>query len=541
MDNILDHVVVQGQRYDIVSPTAFGDYIETIGSACINPDGYAKGSTFLARLGNEQFYYEATAAITQGSAILEGTNCKKTTVTGREAELALEIENLGETVDSLNEAFTNEVNTRSELGAHNCLLFSMTDIIRENNNGSWSGNNFVSKGVTYTCNADGSIKVNSSGASANGFFAYSRFLLASDYEGYILNGSPSGATSSDWGLYIRYYDNSKTLKSEVIFNGNEEISIISDSDHYYFDVCIIVFSGKAPSNVMFYPMLRLATDADTSYQPYAATNQQLTKDDSGLTANAYLNGAVNLLPLREYAFADTDITITTTPNGIVINGTTTKIYNISLIADNDSVRLFTDGILETGKRYKFCGCPKTASVDSYYIYMNFVNNGSVTQIVDIGDGNIIDVPSTATGGNIVILIASGITLNNVLFKPMITVADMPNSDYAHYVPYAMTNRELTENLTVQKTTATSDRVNIIGYDSTNNQYTCPCDGYVYVYAGAGTGFINVFLQTGGVARTVQETNHVVYDAIFVKKGTVVYVNTTQSTASEKSVLFAPLY
>lgn len=107
MDNILDHVVVQGQRYDIVSPTAFGDYIETIGSACINPDGYAQGSTFLARLGNEQFYYEATAAITQGSAILEGTNCKKTTVTGREAELALEIETLGDNVTSLSEALTN--------------------------------------------------------------------------------------------------------------------------------------------------------------------------------------------------------------------------------------------------------------------------------------------------------------------------------------------------------------------------------------------------------------------------------------------------
>lgn len=108
MDNILDHVVVQGQRYDIVSPTAFGDYIETIGSACINPDGYAQGSTFLARLGNEQFYYEATAAITQGSSILEGTNCKRTTVTGREAELASEIETLGDNVTSLSEALTTK-------------------------------------------------------------------------------------------------------------------------------------------------------------------------------------------------------------------------------------------------------------------------------------------------------------------------------------------------------------------------------------------------------------------------------------------------
>ena len=134
MDNILDHVVVQGQSYDIVSPTAFGDYIETIGSACINPDGYAQGSTFLAKFGNEQFYYEATAAITQGSAISEGTNCKRTTVTGREAELALEIENLGETVDSLNQTLSNQVAKCEVLvlstgsSTVNALPYTFTDV-----------------------------------------------------------------------------------------------------------------------------------------------------------------------------------------------------------------------------------------------------------------------------------------------------------------------------------------------------------------------------------------------------------------------------
>lgn len=139
MDNILDHVVVQGQRYDIVSPTAFCDNIETIGSACINPDGYAQGSTFLAKLGNAQFYYEATAAITQGSAILEGTNCKKTTVTGREAELALEIQDLGETVDSLNEALTNRIDENT------------ADINIIESSGNWrTGLRFKNLGTSFT-------------------------------------------------------------------------------------------------------------------------------------------------------------------------------------------------------------------------------------------------------------------------------------------------------------------------------------------------------------------------------------------------------
>lgn len=121
MDNILDHVVVQGQRYDIVSPTAFGDYIETIGSACINPDGYAQGSTFLAKLGNEQFYYEATAAITQDAAINEGTNCKKTTVTGRESELASDIQTLSNKADKVLVITLPNVSTSK-------LSFTSTDV-----------------------------------------------------------------------------------------------------------------------------------------------------------------------------------------------------------------------------------------------------------------------------------------------------------------------------------------------------------------------------------------------------------------------------
>ena len=345
MDNILDHVVVQGQRYDIVSPTAFGDYIETIGSACINPDGYAQGSTFLAKFGNEQFYYEATAAITQGSAILEGTNCKKTTVTGREAELTSEIETLGETVDSLNEAFTNYIN---DYGSKNILNFEGT-------------------------------KTYSSGRNNNDILGNAVYLKAGEK------------------IVFSCYQN-ETLSS--ITRNTLQIENVSTGTSIY-------------------------ESSDSNY---------------------HLSSGIHSM---EY----------TVPS----NGN----YRFKI----------------------WCHTP-----DATVTYSKF----------------------------------------------MVCSKDIWDTDPT-YQPYAMTNRELTENLTVQKTTATSDRVNIIGYDSTNNQYTCPCDGYVYVYAGAGTGFINVFLQTGGVARTVQETNHVVYDAIFVKKGTVVYVNTTQSTASEKSVLFAPLY
>ena len=264
MDNILDHVVVQGQRYDIVSPTAFGDYIETIGSACINPDGYAQGSTFLARLGNEQFYYEATAAITQGSAILEGTNCKKTTVTGREAELTSEIETLGETVDSLNEALSNEVTTRATLGAHNLLPINATTQ--------------VINGVTWTANSDGSVSASGT-VSSYSFIDGNSFTLRAGT--YILSGRPNVNYT-----YIALKRKSPEATIVSITSGTE-VSFTLSSDTEVF-VRLGADAGFSQSNaVTFYPMLRLATDTDPTYQPYAMTNRELTEDISTIKGMPY--------------------------------------------------------------------------------------------------------------------------------------------------------------------------------------------------------------------------------------------------------------
>ena len=260
MDNILDHVVVQGQRYDIVSPTAFGDNIETIGSACINPDGYAQGSTFLARLGNEQFYYEATAAITQGSSILEGTNCKKTTVTGREAELASEIETLGETVDSLNEALTNEVTTRATLGAHNLLpITAVTQVINE---------------ATFTINSDGSVTTAINGTLSEDTQLY--LLKVTDGKvlddvPFILSGCPSGGSASTYYLEVvnRINNVTQILGKDT---GNE---FGFDADGYPVGVRIVLKAGQTGTKT-WYPMIRLASDTDTTYQSYAMTNRELT-------------------------------------------------------------------------------------------------------------------------------------------------------------------------------------------------------------------------------------------------------------------------
>ena len=75
-----DKFVVRGQTYDVLSPATFGDYIETVGAACINPSGYAENKLFLAYDDNVQKLFRATAAIAYSELLIKETNCEPTTM-----------------------------------------------------------------------------------------------------------------------------------------------------------------------------------------------------------------------------------------------------------------------------------------------------------------------------------------------------------------------------------------------------------------------------------------------------------------------------
>lgn len=168
--------------------------------------------------------------------------------------------------------------------------------------------------------------------------------------------------------------------------------------------------------------------------------------DNGLINNDFTNGAVNLFPVTATTQTVNGITFTVNSDGtITANGTSTTDFSFSLYGTAGN-RLFDTGVLQKGKSYKISGTP-SGMPTTVYMYLN-TSDGATR---DNGDGAIINSTSSTTGGNFAIVVnAANVTLNNVIFKPMITVADMPDSDYAHYVPYAMSNQELTsENQTLK--------------------------------------------------------------------------------------------
>lgn len=122
---------------------------------------------------------------------------------------------------------------------------------------------------------------------------------------------------------------------------------------------------------------------------------------------------------------------TTTQNGVTctnngdgtytLNGTASKNTNFTLLNNFDF----------SGK-LKIVGCPNGGSLNTYrFCYTNSVDN----VYNDIGDGIIIEHFSSETYPNakFILFVTSDATLNNLVFKPMITTN--LNATYDDFVPY----------------------------------------------------------------------------------------------------------
>ena len=162
--------------------------------------------------------------------------------------------------------------------------------------------------VTFTVNADGSVTVNtgSGGASANAELT----IMQNNKDipnggGIVLSGCPAGGANDKYFLFARIgNDDGDTYAGGVDDYGSSSNipSYNKSTQHIRFGIRII--SGQQVSNLTFKPMVRLATDPDSTYAPYAMTNKQLTD------ALAYLEQTVTLSTSAATAVTFTDARIT---------------------------------------------------------------------------------------------------------------------------------------------------------------------------------------------------------------------------------------
>lgn len=342
-----DKFVVGGLVYDVLSPATFGDYMETIGSACINPDGYAENKLFLAYDDNVQKLFRATTAIANSELLIKDTNCEPTTmaealanalsaggVSYDNTDSGLTASNVQDAIDevngdveTVNSDLANEVETRAKLGAHNLLINNLTTQVLNAISVSVDSDGIVTLGGT-SASATTELKICGSYTKDTSPFKIGRYVL-----------SGNSATNAVLATAVYRKDNNAFVRNDVD-SGSGATFTLSDNE-YIQRVFIQVNSGNVASGKI-YPMIRLATDTDPTYQPYAKTNRELTEELPFQTGNITFTGATATSGARNTAHryghvADFYMDFTVGNSAIAAWNTTWATFPSFMLKDNLSI------------------------------------------------------------------------------------------------------------------------------------------------------------------------------------------------------------
>lgn len=127
------------------------------------------------------------------------------------------------------------------------------------------GSSLTNNGITFTAHSDGSVTANGT-ATANAVYQFTAnasgalgFLPSGRY---IVSGCPSGGSATTYEIQVRvngtWKDVGATELSVDYVNGGGGVDTVR----------IRVLNGQTVNNLTFYPMIRLATDTDSTYEPY---------------------------------------------------------------------------------------------------------------------------------------------------------------------------------------------------------------------------------------------------------------------------------
>ena len=147
-------------------------------------------------------------------------------------------------------------------------------------------------GVAFTKNNDGSVTVNGTATANINYDINTEYAFEAES---ILTGTPSDAPANLF-LYSYPVNTPSSGGSQKTDNGTG--ATLDYPEANILRIRIYMASGVTASNVVFKPMIRLAADTDSTYQPYAKTNQQLTaeineleKAADGLIYGFQINGS----------------------------------------------------------------------------------------------------------------------------------------------------------------------------------------------------------------------------------------------------------
>ena len=145
----------------------------------------------------------------------------------------------------------------------NKLPMVLADIKSANTSGTWSGNAYTLNGVTFTVMLDGGgnvigIKINGTANAGTTFNLCGESAI--DNGTYKINGD-SNFVSGTRAFSILY----DTSGSVDVYGTEQTVSITTKIR----DAHIYIWNGVQNNGLIFYPMIRLSTESDSSFSPYS--------------------------------------------------------------------------------------------------------------------------------------------------------------------------------------------------------------------------------------------------------------------------------
>jgi hypothetical protein len=212
---------------------------------------------------------------------------------------------------------------QGELGAKNLLPYP------------YAQKSWTKAGITYIVDDKG--RISTSGISTgNTDFSLSQHCLLEMGDYIISDGCPNkaGQYLVVWYKHDSVTDTLATVKFDTFARFSitqEQADAMKNGEAFIVIRLASDGSGKDWNNLTFYPMLRLASDTDDTWQPYTLTNYELDNRITNEVNNIYqLQGELGAKNLLKYPYYDTSkamggITFTVNDDGsVTMNGTSTS-------------------------------------------------------------------------------------------------------------------------------------------------------------------------------------------------------------------------
>lgn len=343
----------------------------------------------------------------------------------------------------------------------------------------------TTNGITYTVQSDGSVLANgTASAENNAYYNFAYKILKLGDTSYTL--SCEGLPKS---VYVYVYD--ETISKAVANVSDTPVTktFVGDSTHTY-SLSINVGKGTSVSDLAIKPILEMGTIAH-AYEPISESNVNLkdaidkisTSQGRNLISYPYYNGT-------SYESNGVTYTVNEVDGTITVDGKATKESDFRLISPYDTS---DRKILELGQTYTLSDGVNQPSTSGYQapVYFQFVRIDTTKNDFNYGiSTNYGNMTWTASDANLLqygirIVVRSGVTVDNVVLKPMLEIGAIAHS----YEPTTENNISLKKSIETKATindTSTTSTTEMWSAKKINEKTAQNFDKRIILSVGRGT-------------------------------------------------------